>query len=92
MMIYKESGSTFIPKFQYYYIDNQLQNLWLLQIVMYENSFLTNEISFYEVKQIDYWKHYQIDENKHFKLIESIECNYKYDSPSSDSPTSWECK
>ena len=92
MMIYKESGSTLIPKFQYYYIDNQLQNLWLLQIVMYENSSLTNEISFYEVKQIDYWKHYQIDENKHFKLIESIECNYKFDSPSSDSPTSWECK
>ena len=92
IMIYKESGSTLIPKFQYYYIDNQLQNLWLLQIVMYENSSLTNEISFYEVKQIDYWKHYQIDENKHFKLIESVECNYKYDSPSSDSPTSWECK
>ena len=69
-----------------------MQNLWLLQIVMYENSSLTNEISFYEVKRIDYWKHYKIDKNKHFKLIESIECNYKYDSPSSDSPTSWECK
>ncbi len=77
---------------RYYYIDEKLENLFLLEVVSSENAPLTKKGTYYETNQVDYWKHYKIDENKHFKLIKSIECNYKYDSPSSDSPTSWECK
>ena len=77
---------------RYYYIDEKLENLFFLEVISSENATLIKNGTYYETNQVDYWKHYQIDENKHFKLIESIECNYKYDSPSSDSPTSWECK
>ncbi|TEA26452.1 hypothetical protein [Candidatus Schmidhempelia bombi] len=76
---------------KYYYIDEKLENIWLLNISSNENSMLTEKGTYYEVKQVDDWNHYQIDKNRHFKLLESLNCNYKYESPNSDSPTSWVC-
>ncbi|WP_294615813.1 hypothetical protein [uncultured Gilliamella sp.] len=77
--------------YRYYYIDEKLKNIWLLEVSSFENSPLVEKGTYYETSVVDYWKHYQIDEGKHFKLIESLECNYKFESVNSDAPTSWQC-
>ncbi|OCG17303.1 hypothetical protein [Gilliamella sp. WF3-4] len=48
---------------QYYYIDEDFKNIWLLNYVGSE-----------ETHDIEKWRHYKIDNSGHFKLLESISC------------------
>lgn len=66
LKIYSEKVSETAAISQYYYIDNQLKNIWIVQI-------LADELN----RRISYWKHYIIDDTKYIKLMESISCKYE---------------
>lgn len=61
IVLYKsKTGETAISN-QYYYIDEQIDNIWLLEIIADDESTKASS-----------WKHYKIDHEGQFKLIESI--------------------
>ena len=51
---------------QYYYIDNDFKNIWLLNYVGDDST-----------HDIEKWRHYKIDNTGHFKLLESISCEHR---------------
>ena len=51
---------------QYFYIDNELKNVWLLNY--YEDD---------STQHVTKWRHYKIDNTEHFKLLESISCEHR---------------
>ncbi|OTQ34642.1 hypothetical protein, partial [Gilliamella apis] len=65
LKIYSEKVSETAAITQYYYIDEQLKNIWTVQI-------LADELN----RRVSFWKHYAIEDTKHIKLIESISCKY----------------
>ena len=58
--IYKENIFESAALTQYYYIDNELKNVWLLNY--YEDD---------STQHVTKWRHYKIDNTGHFKLLES---------------------
>ena len=64
--IYKENILESAAFAQYYYIDNELKNVWLLNMV-------ESDIS----QRVEKWRHYKIDNTGHFKLLESISCEHR---------------
>ena len=64
--IYKENILESAAFIQYYYIDKELKNVWLLNMV-------ESDIS----QQVEKWRHYKIDTTGHFKLLESISCEHR---------------
>lgn len=65
LKIYSEKVSETAAISQYYYIDDQFKNIWIVQI-------LADELN----RRVGYWKHYNIEDTKYIKLIESISCKY----------------
>lgn len=63
LSIYKEKILESAAFSQYYYIDKNIDNIWLL-----------NDVGSDETQSIQKWKHYKIDNSGHFKLLESISC------------------
>ena len=58
--IYKENIFESATLAQYYYIDNELKNVWLLNY--YEDD---------STQHVTKWRHYKINSAGHFKLLES---------------------
>lgn len=63
LSIFKEKILESAAFSQYYYIDKNLKNVWLL-----------NYVGSDDTQYIEKWRHYKIDNNGHFKLLESISC------------------
>ena len=64
--IYKENVLESAAFIQYYYIDKELKNVWLLNVV-------ESDIS----QRVEKWRHYKINNTGHFKLLESISCEHR---------------
>ena len=64
--IYKENVLESAAFIQYYYIDKELKNIWLLNVV-------ESDIS----QRVEKWRHYKINNTGHFKLLESISCEHR---------------
>lgn len=64
--IYKEKILEPTAFMQYYYIDQDLKNIWLLNYVGNDKT--------HDIKK---WRHYTVDDTKHFKLLESISCKHR---------------
>lgn len=60
-MLYKSKTGETARSNQYYYIDEQIDNIWLMEIIADDESTKASS-----------WKHYKIDHKGQFKLIESI--------------------
>lgn len=50
---------------QYYYIDNKIENIWLLNIIEDERN-----------RRVNYLEKYHIDKRGHIKLDSTISCKY----------------
>lgn len=66
LSIFKEKILESAAFSQYYYIDKNFKNVWLL-----------NYAGDYDTQFIEKWRHYKIDNSGHFKLLESISCKYR---------------
>lgn len=66
LMLYKDKTLESAAFSQYYYIDKQIKNIWLL-----------NDVIDTETHYVEKWRHYETDNTGHFKLLESISCNYR---------------
>lgn len=65
LTIFEQDGWEAGVNSQYYYLNNDLNFIWILKIIEDE-----------ENRRVDYWKEYQIDDNGYFKLKGSISCKY----------------
>lgn len=66
LTIYKQEIFESYADVQYYYIDNNVNNIWLL-----------NYTGDTDTHYVEKWRHYKVDNTGHFKLSESISCKYR---------------
>lgn len=66
MLIYSQNSWESGANMLYYYIDDNLENIWLLKVIEDEMS-----------RRVDYWKKYHIDDKGYFNLDENISCKYE---------------